>query len=62
MAVTFVNGLQTGTWAGLTGGWMFVVAVLPAVGVGLVMTGLLLVRSQPVGASGAVSPAASARN
>ena len=48
MMLAFVKGLWIGTWETLTGGWTFVVAVFPVVGVTLVLTLLLLVRPKQV--------------
>jgi hypothetical protein len=47
MALAFVKGLKSGMWASLTGGWTFVVAVFPVVGVTLVLTLVLLVKPTP---------------
>jgi hypothetical protein len=51
MVITFIKGLQTGLWAQLSGGWTFVVAVFPAVGIGLAVTFLLLLRPSRVPAT-----------
>ena len=58
MLMAFVKGLQTGSWAALTGGWTFVVTAFPVVGVTLVMTFILLLKPAPAVARAAAPLAA----
>ena len=51
LVVTFLKGLQSGLWTHLAAGWTFVVAVFPAIVIGLVLTVVLLVRPTAGGSS-----------